>query len=333
MNRLNEAVAAGRLNLGSRLVMPPMATAKSSENGMVTKELCDYYDEKSKGGYFGLIITEHSYICPEGKASAGQLSVAEDSAIDGLKRLTRVIHQNGSKVMAQLNHAGGNTSLAITGHPPLSASATAFFQAKNDGVPPREMDENDIQKVIDAFCAASLRAKAAGFDGVEIHAAHGYLLNQFFSPLINHREDRYSGKTPEGRTRLILEILQAVRRAVGEDFPLAVRLGACDYTPGGTTIADSVWAAAAFEKAGIDLLDISGGMCGWRNPLSSEPGYFSETTEAIKKKVSTPVILTGGITDAAEANDLLAAGKADLIGVGRAVLNDSLWAKKAFSAQ
>lgn len=330
---LKDKITVGAMELKNRLVMPPMATAKSEDSGMVTEELCKYYDEKSKGGYLGLIIAEHSYISPEGKASKGQLSISTDSTIDGLWKLTDVIHRNGSTVMAQISHAGGRTTTAITERRTLCPSISPYVGANDRDNLPKEMELSDITKVIDDFAAAAVRAKKAGFDGVEIHSAHGYLLNQFYSPLSNKRSDRYNGQTLEGRIALHLEVIQAVREAVGQDYPIGLRLGACDYMEGGTTIEDSVLACIAFEKAGIDLLDISGGFCGYTNPNSKEQGYFAEITQAIKKCISIPVILTGGVTDPRVAEALLERCKADLIGVGRAILKDSGWAERAVASK
>ena len=327
MEFLNQPIQINQMELKNRLVMPPMATAKSAPDGMVTKPLCDYYDEKSAGGDIGLIITEHSYVSPEGKASMGQLSIAEDAAVEGLRRLTGVIHRNGSRVFAQINHAGAAATREVTGCEVIGASAVRLPNGK--GELPREMDEADIADVVGAFAKAAERAKLAGFDGVEIHSAHSYLLNQFYSPLTNRRGDAYGVNSLPGRIRLHLEVIRAVREAVGTDYPVALRLGACDYMEGGSTIEDSVWAAREFEKAGIDLIDISGGLCGYLNPASREEGYFGEISEAVKKAVSIPVILTGGIVTPQAAERLLEQGKADLIGVGRAILKDSEWARRA----
>ena len=177
------------------------------------------------------------------------------------------------------------------------------------------------------FAAAAVRAKAAGYDGVEIHSAHGYFLNQFYSPLTNHRTDTYGG-SPENRIRLHLEVIAAVRQAVGPDYPIALRLGGCDYMDGGSTVADAVAACKAFTEAGVDLLDLSGGMCSYTVPGRACPGWFRDQSEAVKAAVSVPVILTGGITPAQEAENLLREGAADLIGVGRAILRDHRWAEK-----
>lgn len=326
MSTLNSPIKIGNLELKNRLVMPPMATAKATEQGKVTESICDYYNEKSLGGYLGLIITEHSYVSLEGKAGRGQISMAEEEDIEGLKKLTEVIHKNKTKVFAQLSHAGGAAKSEITGKTVYGASA---FPMPKTGFVPEEMTLVEIQKVIDAFVKAALRAKKAGFDGVEIHSAHGYLLNQFYSPLTNKRNDDYHAQSLKGRLKLHIEIIEAVRKVVGDDYPIALRLGACDYQDGGSTIQDGVEAAKLLAKVGIDLLDISGGFCGYIPPNHTEQGYFSEVTKAIKSVVEIPVLLTGGIVDAKAANRLLENKDADLIGVGRAILKDSLWAKKA----
>lgn len=330
MGLLNTPIKIGTLELKNRLVMPPMATSLASEKGEVTEQICHYYDEKSAGGYIGLIITEHSYVSEAGKVRKEQPSIAKDEDVAGLRHLVEVIHKNGSKVMAQINHAGGAANPQITGFP-ASYSASAVKMPKYPTVP-AEMTQQDIEKVIHDFAAAAVRAKKAGFDGVEIHSAHGYLLNQFYSPLSNKRTDAYGAETMTNRLHLHTEVIRAVRSAVGRAYPIALRLGACDYIEGGSTIEDGVQAARMLERAGIDLLDVSGGFCGYVRPGVQEQGYFQELTEAIKQAVSLPVILTGGITERSAAEILLQTGKADLIGVGRAILKDSSWAKKAMAA-
>ncbi|MBA3028031.1 MAG: NADH:flavin oxidoreductase [Desulfobacteraceae bacterium] len=325
MTHLTEPLNSGRLSLKNRLVMPPMATAKADETGKVSKALLDYYHEKSLGGYLSLIIIEHSFVSQSGKASEHQLSVAGDEMVEGLKTLAGVMHSNGSKTMMQINHAGSAANKTITGLDPVGPSAVENPRKQNV---PRELSREEIKAVIGLYRDASVRVQKAGFDGVEIHSAHGYLLNQFYSPLTNKRKDEYGGDT-SGRIKIHLDIIRAIREAAGAEFSIAVRLGASDYMEGGTTIDDSVRAAKEFEKAGVDMLDISGGFCGFIVPGLSGQGYFAELTEAIKKVVSIPVMLTGGITDANAAEKLLSEGKADLIGVGRAIYSDSKWAEKA----
>lgn len=325
MSYLLKPLQAGQLAFANRLVMPPMATSKAEPNGRVSQALLEYYAEKSAGGYISLIIIEHSYIKADGKASDQQLSVADDGMIEGLRQLANVIHRNGPKTMMQINHAGSATSEEIIGITPIAPSPVPHPRRKHM---PRELKRREIADVIEAFAKAARRTKEAGFDGVEIHAAHGYLLNQFFSPLTNKRTDEYGGDI-HNRIRLHLEVIEAVRSTVGEDFPILLRLGASDFRAGGVTIEDSQIAAQEFARAGVNILDISGGFSGYIVPGLTEQGFFAPLSEAIKEVVSIPVILTGGITEVEAVERLLADGKADLIGVGRAILNDSKWAEQA----
>ena len=324
MSYLIKPMQAGTLYLKNRLVMPPMATSKCGEDGFVSEELLKYYDEKSSGGYFSLIIIEHSYVREDGKLKEGQLSVSKDRDIDGLKKLAETIHKNGSKCVMQISHSGGQIFWKNP-NTPLSPSG---IQIPPGEIPAKEMTKDDIREIIEAFKDAAVRVKKAGFDGVEIHSAHGYLLNQFYSSLTNKRKDAY-GDSLQNRLRIHLEILQSVREAVGEDFPILLRLGAADYMEGGTQIEDSIIAAKEFKNAGVCLLDISGGLCRYDVAGLSGQGYFAPLSYAIKQAVDIPVILTGGIKEAGAAEALLAEGKADFIGVGRAVLKDSTWAKNA----
>lgn len=331
MKYIKESIKIKNVEIRNRLVMPPMAISKAND-GTVTQELIDYYDEKSKGGHIGLIIIEHCYVNKQGMASPGQLSISRDSDIEGLKKITETIHKNNTKVIVQISHAGSSANPKFTGFPSVSASAVLNEGATGkNNIVPEEMNEADIEKVIHDFAEAARRAKEAGFDGVEIHSAHAYLLNQFYSPLTNKRKDEYTGNTIEGRIQLHLKIIKAVREIVEEQYIIALRLGASDYTEGGTTLSDSVQAAKIFQKNGVDLLDVSGGFCGFIRPGYREEGYFSELTEAISKEVSIPVILTGGIVNGDTAETLLKEKKADMIGVGRAILKDSNWAEKVMS--
>ena len=318
---LTQPLTINNLTLRNRIVMPPMATGKAV-NGAPPEELADYY--AARAGATGLIIVEHEYVSLEGRASLNQLSIADDSVIPGYRRLTDAVHAKGAKIMAQLSHAGGAARDAEL--PPIAPSPVT---ARPDRPIPKEMDEDDIAHVTASFVSAALRAKAAGFDGVEIHAAHGYLLNQFYSPVTNKRTDGYTGSTLQGRTRLHCEVLYAVRDAVGPDFIIAIRFGACDYREGGSVIEEIPAAAAAFRNAGADIIDISGGLNGFMIKDRSGAGYFAECSIAAKNAVDIPVILTGGVTTGEEAEALLAEGAADLIGVGRAMLEDAQWSEHA----
>jgi 2,4-dienoyl-CoA reductase-like NADH-dependent reductase (Old Yellow Enzyme family) len=304
--------------------MPPMATAKTDANDGVTDEACDYYRERAKYGKIGLIITEHSYINRQGKAHPGQVSIASDDMIPGFRKLTDCIHQEGVKVIAQISHAGSAARSAVTGQAPVGPSA--IYHPKQKDELPEKMTTWQIHEITEWFAKAALRAKESGFDGVEIHSAHGYLLNQFFSPLANRRTDEYGFQSVQNRTRFHREVIQAVRAAVGDEFPIVIRLGGCDYEAEGSTIDDCVEACRIFEECGVDLLHLTGGMNGFMRPGHTEPGYFQDMTVPVKQAVSIPVLLTGGVTTIAQADALLADGCADMIGVGRAMFKNARWA-------
>ena len=317
-----EPIQVGSLRLRNRIVMPPMATGKAV-NGAPGEEMTEYYRQRAMGT--GLVIVEHEYVMQQGMAHPGQLSMASDSVIPAYRKLTDAIHGEGAAVIAQLNHAG--VKAMDTGLPPAGPSVLPTKEGVSVA-----MDLEQIRAVAAAFTAAAVRAKAAGFDGIELHSAHGYLLNQFYSPLTNHREDEYSAESVANRTRLHGEIIRAVRAAVGTDFIIALRFGACDYAENGSKIEEIPEAVSAFESAGADLIDISGGVTGFMRPGHTEPGYLKELSHAAKSAGTVPIILTGGVTEAQDMEALLQEGAADLIGIGRALLKDPAWSVKALRA-
>lgn len=325
MIHLLQPLQGGARILQNRLVMPPIVIDRADPEGYVTPEMLDFYREKTKGGYFGLVILENSYIAKAGKFDRRQLSIADDGVVEGLRQLVKTVHENGSKCLMQINHAGMKADEDRIGTIPVGPIS---FEDLATGQRVRGLSVEEIGSIVQMFAHAAKRLEAAGFDGVEIHSAHGFLLDQFYSPLTNQRRDEYGGAL-RNRIRIHLQVIEAVRSMVGQDFVISLRLGASDYMPGGTTIDDSVEAARELEKAGVDLISVSGGLCGFTNPEDRSQGYFSPLSEAIKKVVSVPVLLTGGVTQAQAAEELLADGKADLIGVGRAMFRDSQWAKKA----
>lgn len=321
---LNTKIQINSLTVRNRIVMPPMATGKANQ-GKPDEQLFAYYAARAEAT--GLIIVEHEYISLEGMAHGTQLSMADDSVIPSYRKLTQAVHEKGAAVFAQINHAGA--CARDSGLPALSPSGISVRETDQA---PLVMTAEDIRKVKDAFVAAAMRAKAAGFDGVEIHSAHGYLLNQFYSPYTNRRTDEYTGASIEGRTRLHAEILRAVRDAAGKDYPIAIRFGACDYREGGSRIDEIPEAARIFEAAGADLIDISGGLCGYIIKGNSQPGWFSELSIPARNSVSVPVLLTGGITTGQQAEELLRNGAADLIGVGRAMIGEADWSVRALKS-
>ena len=326
MRILETPLAFAGVEAKNRIVLPPMATSKADDNGYVTDEMCRYYREITRG--VGLAVTEHAYVHPAGKAHKGQLSAAEDGAVPGLRRLADAVHENGCPVFAQISHAGGRTSDEVTGCGSFAPSAVELPRSR-EGVPvAKEMAEEDVREAIRAFADAARRAKEAGFDGVELHSAHGYLLNQFLSPLSNRRTDGWGGETCEERLRMHIAVIRAVREKTGPDYPIAVRLACADFD-GGISSEDTVCAAKALEREGVCLIDVSGSFWGYTVPSDSSQGYFSPWSRAVKANVDVPVILTGGVTQAEAAEELLRAGACDLVGVGRAMLRDTGWALRA----
>lgn len=321
-----EKIGSGSLRLNNRLVMPPMESGRA-ERGRVTPALVEHYRQRAEGSRPGLIIVEHNCITEAGRASAAQLSIAEDAVIDGHSRLTDAIHEAGSLCILQLNH-GGNAAEPFDGGEIVSASPVPNPRKKLERLP-RALTVPEIRELEERFAEAAQRALRAGYDGVELHCAHGYLLDQFYSPLTNLRHDDYGCDSLENRLRFLTEAMAQVRSAIGDDVPMAVRLGGADYLPGGATEEDAVKSAVMLADAGADLLDLSGGMCGYIRAGHPEPGYFGSMTEQIKAAVSAPVLLTGGVQTPAQAEELLQAGKADLIGVGRALFRDPRWAEQA----
>lgn len=314
MRKIHETVHIG-VDIHSRLVMPPMVTEASTE-GEISEQTLAYYKKMAANKHFDLFIIEHSYVSEDGKASLKQMSLADDEKIAGHRKLVETIKsvRPDAAVFLQLNHAGIKTRGDFIGTDPMGPSVRPWDKMC------RAMTLEDMARVKEDFVAAALRAKAAGYDGAELHVAHGYLLNQFLSPLTNFRDDDYG----EDRVKYPLEVFQAMKEALG-DFPLAVRIGGIETIEGGTTVDDGVRAAKAFDAAGAAFLDMTGGMTGFNRTGHEEAGWFQDLSRAVKKETTAPVLLTGGITTYDEAEKLLAEDAADLFGIGRAFLKNPNW--------
>jgi len=294
-----------------------MQTGRASFEGEVTNRLINFYVRRSS--YLGLPIVEHSYVSLTGKIGPKQLAIHDDMSIGGFEKLANALHTVGAPAIVQLSHAGGVTNKRVIGTEPAGPS-------------PREksrmLEASEIYAIVDDFTLAAGRAVKAGFDGVELHGAHGYLLNQFFSPLFNRRKDEFGGSL-EKRMHFPLLIIEKVRRILGDRL-LLYRLGSDDLAPSGTHIEDSITFAQRLEASGVDILDVSGGMCGSEpRQLRQIKGYFVPQASEIKKATNVPVVGVGGITDAEYADKLVNDGKVDLVAVGRAFWTDSQWAEKA----
>jgi NADPH2 dehydrogenase len=269
-----------------------------------------------------LLIVEHAYVSPGGKLSPKQLGIYDDELIGGLEKLAGSVHAVGTPVVVQITHAGGVGNCKVIGGEPVGPSATGKA---------RELTRSEIEALVEEFAVAAERAVKAGFDGVELHGAHGFLLNQFFSPLLNKREDEYGGSL-ENRMRFPLMVVEKVRESVGGRL-LLYRLGSDDLAANGTHVEDSAAFAVKLEQCGVDVVDVSGGLCGSEpKQLRGVKGYFVPQAYEIKKAVKVPVIGVGGITEAEYADRLIRDGKVDLVAVGRALWKDPKWAEKAVEA-
>ncbi len=320
-----------KLQVANRLVMAPMCTSLSFPGGLISERLIDYYGARARSG-IGLIITE--YLCvdsPVGLAKISQLILDNDDVIGSHNLLTERVHRfNDCKIIAQLHHAGRETTRLITkGRQPVSP-----FNVPTEKFPDKthELTTPEIKAISIKFGEAAYRAKIAGYDGVEIHAAHGYLINQFLSPYFNRRKDSY-GKEREGRMKFLKEIIEEVKERVGSDYPIIVRLSVEEYLPGGLDLKESCTIAQEMEKWGVSAIDVSRGtfeaveytLEGMDQPMGCRVGL----AEKIKRCVSVPVIIVGNIKDPEMCDRTIEEGKADFVALGRALLADAEWLKKA----
>ena len=333
MPTLFDPIKIGDLELNNRIIMAPLTRCRAEPGRVPGDLIAEYYAQRADAG---LIISEATSVTPMGVGYPDTPGIWSAEQVQGWKKVTDAVHAKGGKIVLQLWHVGRiSDPLYLDGQLPVAPSAlkpaghVSLVRPKKDYETPRALEIDEIPGIIEAYRKGAENAKEAGFDGVEIHGANGYLLDQFYSPLTNRRTDEYGAQTIENRTRFLRETLSAVRSAIGSSTPLAVRLGGADYAPGGATEEDAVEACRLLEAAGADLLDISGGMCSYVRPGHPEAGYFGSMTEKIKAAVSTPVLLTGGVTTRADAERLLAEQKADLIGVGRALFKDAHWREHA----
>jgi 2,4-dienoyl-CoA reductase-like NADH-dependent reductase (Old Yellow Enzyme family)/thioredoxin reductase len=322
----------GNLELKNRIVMPSMATHFAGDDGFVNDRHIHYYVKRAKGGV-GYITFEHTGILKQGRAFPNMALIDSDEHIPPFKRLVDAIHGEGGKIVIQINHAGRQTSASFTGVPIVAPSAIPCPVRKEM---PQELTQEGIQKIIEAFRQAARRVKETRADGVEIHMAHGYLLNQFLSPFSNKREDEYGGD-PERRMKMAIEVLRTVRNQVGSDFLVLCRLSADEYVEGGLKLEDTKEIAKALERNGVDALHISACVAasGYLNhpPYYAEEGVFVHLAQGIKSVVGIPVITVGRIRTPELANRILEEGKADLISMGRALIADPNLPTKALQGR
>ena len=317
------------MTLKNRAVMPPMATGYGNADNTVSERLLAYLERRAQGGT-GLIITEVCAVDPRGKGFPNEIGVWNDDFIGALSRIPAALHRHGAKAALQLHHAGRETFEAVLGKKPEAPSAIPSAVL---GQPCEAMSLERITEIVRAFAQAAGRARQAGFDAVELHGAHGYLLNQFLSPFSNNREDEYGG-SEENRMRFVLEVVAAARKAVGDDFPLWIRISADEMVRGGYDFSLMRRLAPRMVAAGVDAIHCSVGVYSTPGGLSiasmdTEPGFNLFRARALKDVVRVPIIGVGRINDPAMADQAIARGDADLISFGRQHLTDPDFIEKA----
>lgn len=325
MSKLFESTSINNMVLANRFIRSATWEGMASDDGSSTPELIELSAQLARGG-IGLIITGHAYVSREGQAGPWQLGVCSDGHIPRLTEMTKTIHAIGGKIAMQLAHAGVLAASRLSGLEPIGPSVAET----GSGPVGREMTRDDIEAVTEAFARAAVRARKAGFDAVQIHAAHGYLLSQFLSPFFNKRKDEYGGGL-ENRARLAVQVFKAIRKAVGPDFPVFIKLNSEDFLPAGLTVEDMLQAAAMLEENGIDAIEMSGGtFLSGKNypsrrakPSPAEPeAYYETTARRYKEKIRTPLMLVGGIRTFETAEKLVTEGLADYISLSRPLIRE-----------
>jgi len=306
-DKLFQPVRIGGLEIKNRIVMAPMGTCLANENGAVTSALIDYYVERAKGGV-GLIIVENASVLPIRDIS--RLGIFDDQLITGLRELVEKIKESALdvKVFVQLNqHVGGQLA---AGKPAPTVN---------------NLSGNDIANIKKEFIKGARRAKRVEFDGIEVHGAHRYLINQFLSPFYNHRTDKYGGSI-EKNMRFALEVIEGIRAEVGASYPIMFRQNGSDFVEKGLSVEDASTIAKQLSKTGVDAIHVSAGIpesSEWTaQPMGFEPGCLIPLAEQIKKAISIPVVAVGKINDPILANSIIEQGKADMVALGRGLLAD-----------
>lgn len=321
MSGLFQEFTVKDMTLKNRVVMPPMCMYCAGKDGKVTPWHVLHYGTRAVG-QVGLIIVEATGISPEGRISENDLGLWEDGQIVGMKEIVDVVHANCGKVGVQLNHAGRKCT--ATGMDVEAPSPIAFDE---ESVVPREMTETDIAETVMEFVEAAQRALEAGFDIIEIHGAHGYLLSEFLSPLCNKRQDNYGGSA-ENRVRFLGEVIAAVREVWPKEKPIQVRVSAEDYGEGGNVAEDLAEMLNMIKNLGVDIVNVSTGGVISATPKVSK-GYQVPHAAKIKQCTGLPVIAGGIVTEAEEAQEIIQSGKADLVYLGRELLRNPYWTLEA----
>ena len=330
MSHLFEASEINGMELKNRIIRSATWTGMADESGECSPQLIRYYKSLAKGGA-GLIVTGHTYVMKSGQAGPRQLRIDSEAVIPMLRTLTEAVHRNGGKIVIQLSHAGMYADPQLT-----RLEAKAVSKSKHyTSYPLKELTSECIEEIIQAFVAGARYAEAAGFDGVQLHAAHGYLLSQFLSPAYNIRNDGYVGSLVS-RAKPLLEIVRRIREAVGRHYPLLVKLNCQDFLDGGLTVEESLKVAVMLETEGVDAIEISGGTRESGRFKSTRTGivcekdeaYFEEFARCFKQNLKIPVALVGGIRRYETAVRLLQTGAADYIAMSRPFIREPDFVKR-----
>ena len=314
-------IKIGQVEIPNRLVVPAMVMNFCNDDGTATQRYTAYHEAKARGGW-GLIITEDYAVSPTGKGFPNIPGLWNDDQIASHANFTKRIHESGGKIFAQIYHAGRQTSQFLIGSQPVAPSPLPCPLIQEI---PHELTAGEIREIVEQFGDCARRAKKAGFDGIEIHGGHGYLIAQFMSLYSNKRTDEYGGNL-QGRMRFPLAIIANIRSKVGNDFPIIFRISGDELVCGGRNIEDTKAIALQLEAAGIDAIHVSAGVYGSfyaiAPPAAVHHGWITDYAAAVKKVVHIPVITVGRINDPYLAHAILASGKADLVAMGRASLAD-----------
>ena len=324
MSKLFETTNLNGMALKNRFVRSATAEGMATEDGAATPRLINLMVELVEGGV-GLIITGHTYVTKRGQATPWQLGIYDDKLIPGLRKMTDAVHKRDGKIVAQLAHSGLRANPKLIDGPPLAPTA---MEGLNEVIA-QEMTSEDINATVEAFGNAAERARRAGFDGVQIHAAHSYLLSQFLSPAFNLRDDDYGGPI-ENRARILVEVVESIRTRVGEDYPLLIKINSRDFLDGGLELEDSIRAGAMLKEAGLNAIEISGGtyasgeLVPMRKGIKKEKdeAYFKAEARAFKKEIDLPIILVGGIRSFHIAEGILNDHIADYISLCRPLIRE-----------
>jgi 2,4-dienoyl-CoA reductase-like NADH-dependent reductase (Old Yellow Enzyme family)/thioredoxin reductase len=328
--KMFEPAFLGPLRVKNRLIMAPMGTRLANEVGGVSQRQIDYYAERAKGGV-GTIITEVTCVDhPLGAIGPTSLTLHDNGYIGGHNELVEAVQSQGARIICQLVHAGKQTRpTSIKGLQPVAPSA---IPCKFLNVMPRELTTAEVEEIVNKFVEAAVRVKTAGYDGVELHGAHGYLIAEFMSAVSNQRSDRYGGDLQK-RMNFPLEIIRGLKKRVGIDYPLLFRFSGDEFVEGGRSLEESKEVAQILEEEGVHVLDVSAGtydsMTTLIEPMAQEEGWKVYLAEEIKKVVKIPVIGVGVIRTPAVAEKILKDGRADFVSLGRALLADPHWPSKA----